>query len=98
MRRPSALIVYDGLPISSGGGHTLRTRDRRATWSQMSAFLAAFTTCEEPDDVRLLLAEGSHVGRSFFEEALGGAERKFGAATRRRSVSGALEEYEHAWR
>jgi hypothetical protein len=64
----------------------------------MSAFLAAFTTCEEPDDVRFLLAEGSHVEGSFFEEARGGLSREFGSATRRLSVSGALEEHEHAWR
>src|SRR5262249_33206953 len=59
--QPSALIAYDGLPISSGGGHTLRMKDRHAIWDRMSRFLARFATCEEPDDIRLLLAEGAHV-------------------------------------
>jgi len=67
--RRTALIVYDGLPISSGGGHTLRTKDRHAPWTQVRHFLDRFTTCDTPADVRLLLAEGSHVDADFFESA-----------------------------
>jgi hypothetical protein len=63
----------------------------------MSRFLAACTTCGEPDDVRLLLAEGSHVDESFFDQARGLAMSEFGAASRRVSVVGVLTEYEHAW-
>lgn len=98
LRRPSALIVYDGLPVSSGGAHLLRLRDRYVVWDRMRGFLNACTTCEEPDEVRLLLAEGPHLDRSFFEQAVGLAGGAFGAATRRVSVVGATQtEYEHAW-
>jgi hypothetical protein len=72
-------------------------KDRRVIWDRMSRFLAACTTYSEPDDVRLLLAEGPHVDQSFFDDARSLATRQFGSATRRLAVAGAMEEHEHAW-
>jgi hypothetical protein len=63
----------------------------------MSRFLAACTTYSEPDDLRLLLAEGAHVDQPFFDKARSLAAREFGTATRRLSVAGAMQEHEHAW-
>jgi hypothetical protein len=37
-RRP-ALIVYDGLPVSSGGAHGLGRRGPADVWAQLSRFL-----------------------------------------------------------
>jgi hypothetical protein len=72
-------------------------KDRRAIWNRMNRFLAACTTQSEPDHVGVLLADGRHVDRSFFEDAHSLAVREFGIATRRLLVTGTIEEHEHAW-
>jgi hypothetical protein len=97
VERPAALIAYDGLPISAGGAHTLRMRDRQAIWDRMRDFLASMTTCRDPDRVRLLLAEGTHIDAAFVARAEGAASRAFGTPRRRSSVAGAVEERELAW-
>jgi hypothetical protein len=85
------------LPISAGGAHTLRTRDRRAIWDRMREFLASMTTCREADHVRLLLAEGTHIDSAFVARADEAASSSFGTPQRRVSIAGALEERELAW-
>lgn len=41
---PNGLITYDGLPISSGGGHRLRARGIERAWEAMGRFLDRCTT------------------------------------------------------
>jgi hypothetical protein len=95
--RPYALITYDGLPISAGGAHRIRGKDRAATWTAMLRFLHQFTTYREPDDVRLLLAEGPRVDRRFFANAQRAATYAFGRSERRLAILGEVEEHENWW-
>lgn len=45
--RRRAALFYDGLPVSSGGAHTLRERDPRAAWAKLEAFLEACCQVEK---------------------------------------------------
>src|SRR5215470_20215672 len=94
---PRGLITYDGLPISAGGAHRIRKKDRAAIWESMRQFLHSFTTNEEPDEVRLLLHEGPRVDEAFFEDAHRLATAAFGRPRRRLAIAGAEQEHEHCW-
>ena len=75
----------------------MRLKDRHEIWRRIREFLTAFTTCDEPGNVRLLLAEGAHVDPAFFSKAHDQATREFGVGERRLAVAGALTEHEHKW-
>jgi len=94
---PRGLITYDGLPVSAGGAHRLRGKDRSAAWARILGFLTSFTTYEKPDDVRLLLAEGPRIDHAFVSRAHRHATHAFGPAKRRLAIAGAVEEREHRW-
>ena len=96
-QRPHAVITYDGLPISAGGAHRLREKNHVATWESVLRFLHSFTTSEEPDHVRLLLAEGARIDGAFFAEAHRRARAAFGRAERRLKIAGEANEFEHSW-
>jgi hypothetical protein len=97
IERPGVLITYDGLPLSAGGAHRLRRKDRAAIWKSMLHFLNVFTTYREPDEVRWLLHEGLRVDRAFFAKAHRVATTAFGRPQRRLAITGQVEEYEHRW-
>ncbi len=94
----AALITYDGLPVSAGGAHRIRGRDRQRIWQELQTFMRLFTTYDEPDAVDLVLYEDESVDTEFVTRARGAATSKFGRASRRRLVSGAVEVYEDGWR
>lgn len=63
----------------------------------MRGFLEEFTTYREPDDVRLLLAEGPRVDRGLFAKAQRAATKAYGRSERRLAILGDVEEHEHSW-
>jgi hypothetical protein len=95
-----AVIVYDGLPIASGGAHHLRTRKPLEAWSRLSEFL---DTCATAIDLQsagvylrgedvLPLAQAALVARS--------ATEAFGASTSSQTVwgvAGASDLHESTW-
>lgn len=52
------VITYDGLPISSGGAHKLRSGGFVAPWAQIEHFLRACTDFERPEEIVIELIEG----------------------------------------
>ena len=60
----SGLITYDGLPISSGGAHTLRTRGVMDGLAAVRAFLSACTTDPDPELLQVQVTQGGSVPRS----------------------------------
>jgi hypothetical protein len=91
------VITYDGLPVSAGGAHRIRSKDRIATWAALEQCLTAFTTYIEPNAVGLLLAEGERVDQRFGERARHASTAIFGGARRRVVVTGVVEEHEYRW-
>lgn len=64
LRRPS-IITYDGLPLSSGGAHTLRTRSPIAALAQVRNFLSSCTVCVRPQKVSVEVVTGGSVPVEF---------------------------------
>jgi hypothetical protein len=93
-----ALITYDGLPLSAGGAHRIRGRERGAIWASVLHFLESFTTYRESSEVRLLVHEGPRVDGAFFETAHRTAMTSYGPGQRRLAIAGEVGEYEHSWR
>ena len=60
----SSVITYDGLPISSGGAHGLRTRSPKVALEQVRDFLRMCTNNSSPSDVFVEVI----VSRSFQKE------------------------------
>jgi hypothetical protein len=60
----SSVITYDGLPISSGGAHGLRTRSPKVALEQVRDFLRMCTDNSSPSDVFVEVI----VSRSFQKE------------------------------
>src|SRR5579864_839147 len=52
------LITYDGLPISSGGAHKLRSKGLIAAWAQIEYFLRECTDFERPEQIVIEVIEG----------------------------------------
>lgn len=64
-----SVVTYDGLPVGSGGGHHLRTRDPRVALTQVDSFLDRCTT--EPKEkhftVNLLSGEEEGIPKEWTE-------------------------------
>ena len=67
-------------------------------WNEIREFLETCTTCREPQRVRLLLSEGTHLDADFFARAQRAATDCFGRPKRRLAIVGADGEvFERAW-
>jgi hypothetical protein len=90
----SSVITYDGLPISSGGAHGLRTRSPKVALEQVRDFLRMCTDNSSPSDVFVEVI----VSRSFQKEfAVPLAERltaHLGTPIRRHAGA---EDIAHRW-
>lgn len=95
--RPLGLISYDGLPVSAGGGHRLRRKDRLAIWESMRLFFDGFTTAGLPDEASLHLAEGPRVDALFSRRALKQLTQTFGPPAQRSALPGSRAGIEHRW-
>ncbi|HXH51233.1 MAG TPA: hypothetical protein VNM47_17980 [Terriglobia bacterium] len=64
LRRPS-IITYDGLPLSSGGAHALRTRSPLAALAQVRNFISSCTDCVQPQKASVEVVTGANVPAEF---------------------------------
>lgn len=60
-----AAITYDGLPISSGGAHKLRTRGFRAGLVALQSFVEGISLEESPSELHIELLEGGGIAKDF---------------------------------
>lgn len=54
----TAVVTYDGLPVSAGGAHGMRTRDPRAAFTTATAFVSERLSADGPSDVRFRIFSG----------------------------------------
>lgn len=59
------LITYDGLPLSGGGAHVLRTRGMANGWTEVERFLRTATDFQGPGETIIELLEGPGIPRPF---------------------------------
>jgi hypothetical protein len=64
----TAIITYDGLPISSGGAHQLRTHGPREAWSSVEPFLKKCTDYAAPKSLFVEVFEGQAIPKSFSDQ------------------------------
>jgi hypothetical protein len=95
-RRP-ALIVYDGMPVSSGGAHRLGLQQPTQIWTQLSRFLDECTDPIGPCETMLLVYEAAGSVLTPIQAAKASATTLLGPPHGRIAVAGALEIREHAW-
>lgn len=91
MRR--GLITYDGLPISSGGAHTLRANGFAAAWAHVERFLEHCTDFERPEQIIIELLEGTRIPEAFVSPLKQRFSERF-SARRTRRVGAAVG---HQW-
>jgi len=95
-QRP-ALIVYEGMPVSSGGAHRLGRHGPAKLWARLSAFLSE---CADPVgsyDAVVLVYEAAGGSVPSIESAKISATSRFGRSRHRVAVSGVVEIREHSW-
>lgn len=73
-----ASITYDGLPISSGGAHSLRTRGFVETARSLSGFVTSVCVNPTPTDLTLELVNGGEVDEEEFSRLRNEACRLYG--------------------
>jgi hypothetical protein len=95
----SAIIVYDGLPISSGGAHHIAIRNMVTVWAQLSEFLRECAISVEYRKVELWFESGPSAPDSSEDTRLS-ATRLFGLPERRPLVSSSdgVRIYFSSWR
>lgn len=64
LRRP-AIVTYDGLPLASGGAHSLRTRSPLAALAQVRSFLSSCTDSLQPQKAWIEVVSGANVPVEF---------------------------------
>jgi hypothetical protein len=88
-----ALVTYDGLPVSSGGGHSLRTRSAGNAFSQVMQFFASCTEPSQPVRFSVESITGDDIPTGFSAPLLRELTQRYGAATVR-SLGG---DRSHSW-
>lgn len=73
-----AAITYDGLPISSGGAHALRTRGFVETAKSLSNFVSRVSVDPTPVDVALELLSGGDLNDEEFSRLYNDARSRYG--------------------
>ncbi len=74
----NAIITYDGLPISHGGGHTLRVKDPKSAWKKVSHFLHTCTDFSKPESIYVRILKGPSIPSSFSRKTIFGCLLKYG--------------------
>ena len=80
----SAAITYDGLPISSGGAHTLRTRGFVAGFNALQSFATAVSLVLSPPRLAVEVLEGKGVPVEFTSSLFSDLDVRFTKRTDRR--------------
>ncbi len=63
----NSVITYDGLPVSSGGAHTLKTKDPLLALRQINEFIESCTIASAPIESSVEVVSGLGVPDSFFK-------------------------------
>jgi hypothetical protein len=84
LRQPS-IITYDGLPLSSGGAHTLRTRSPLAALAQVRHFISSCTDCVQPQKASVDVVTGANVPAEFSDPLMERLTAELRAPDNRRS-------------
>ena len=79
-----SIITYEGLPISSGGGHTLKSRDPRRALEQVLHFLATCTEGMDAIQCSVELMCGCAFPAAFTDPIQADLTRHYGAFTERK--------------
>jgi len=98
LRARPALIVYDGMPVSSGGAHRLGRQGPADVWAQLSGFLHDCTDPVGASDTVLLVYEAIGRPLTSVESAKISATALFGRSRHRVAVTGVVEIHEHSWK
>jgi hypothetical protein len=93
----SSLITYEGLPISSGGAHTLRKQSLKSQWVACENFLHSATDYRTPDEIHIVLHEGNRVSSNFSNSMKKELSRWLGRPVRRHTMSGVVNEDTNWW-
>jgi hypothetical protein len=80
----SGAITYDGLPISSGGAHKLRTRGFSDALLVLQSFVTAVSLDPRPKDCVVEVLAGDDVPASFTSGVIAHCDAQFIKCTRRR--------------
>jgi hypothetical protein len=97
IERRTALIVYDGKPVSSGGAHRLGRQGPSQVWRQLSRFLDTCTHPIGPREAMVLVYESVGGALASVQAAKTSAIARFGPPHSRIAVTGASRIREHAW-
>ncbi|MBW3589956.1 MAG: hypothetical protein KY429_11105, partial [Actinobacteria bacterium] len=79
----SAVITYDGLPISSGGAHSLGKRPPGEVWPDLLTFLSTCTDFKLPDQVNFLYYESRQSPRDYARRVRDALNPVYGRRARR---------------
>ena len=90
----SSIITYDGLPISSGGAHTLRTRSPKAALRQVHHFLATCTDTLAPQTAFVEVLSGRSFPDAFSRRLIAELTSELGSPIRRHAGS---KHIAHRW-
>lgn len=87
MRSDPEVVTYDGLPVSAGGAHSLRTKNPRSAYDSLQAFVDAAAVTLETPAMSLQLWRGGPLDindsfEAFAAEHLGGPEHRQRTHTR----------------
>lgn len=88
-----SVITYDGLPVSSGGAHTLKSRDPSLALAQVMRFLGACTAAQEPMQCSVELVSGAGIPNTFSDRLLSQLDNEYG----RHSTRGLGPNTGHRW-
>ncbi len=75
-----AVVTYDGLPVSSGGGHTLRSRSAQDAFNQIARFLDGCTAPSQPVRFTIELVTGNGIPEHFSSPLLADLTKRYGPA------------------
>ena len=93
-----ALIVYDGLPIGSGGAHTLARQSLSRVRDTLETFLLECTDRKQPDRIQLTVYDGIAIPADFSNRMNEALAAIHGAPARRQVVGGRNADlWENSW-
>jgi hypothetical protein len=90
----SSIITYDGLPVSSGGAHRLRTSKPKLALQQARDFLSACTDTTIPNVAFIEVVRGRSFDDEFSLPLIQQLTRNLGGASRRHAGTGNIA---HRW-
>lgn len=78
-----SIITYDGLPVSSGGAHTLKSRNPSVALGQVMRFLGSCVAAQEPTQCSIELVSGAGISKDFSDRLLNQLNHEHGSHSTR---------------